>query len=215
MTSTDKFYFYSKSADKLPGKGTNEYALNTEDYLELSNTKDWRKMLSNFYSSPFILDGEEWDSVENWHHAFKFRDEKKPGSNYNFYKTFTKNGGKKWSSGHPEISKQAGRAGKKRNMIVVGEKLPNNVKMRPDFEKIAKKQMTFGLLAKFSQNPDLKNVLLNTGDAQLWHVVSRKGSEYWDHLMRVRDCIRKYDNICDIGEISKFSSDIISNNIPL
>ena len=95
--SKDKFIFYNKSASKPPGKGTGEYASNFSKYENLSKIKDWRKMLSNFYISPFILDGEEWNSVEHFFHAVKFRDDKKKGKNYEFYKTFTLKSASPWS----------------------------------------------------------------------------------------------------------------------
>jgi predicted NAD-dependent protein-ADP-ribosyltransferase YbiA (DUF1768 family) len=218
---TDKFLFYSKSADKYPGKGNKEYVINDYKYKELSEYKDWRKMLSNFYVSPFILDNEEWNSLEHWYHASKFRNDKKPGPNFNYYKTFTTNGGKSWSKGDGNDAWYAGQAGKPRKSGKIdrkskaGEKLPENVIMIRDFtigeNSIARKTMTLGFLAKFTQNPLLKKMLLATNDAQLWHIINRKPDpEYWDHLMIVRDCIRKYDNIYDLSKVSQLSSDIIN-----
>ena len=55
----DKFLFYSKSADKKPGKGTGEYVNDIKIYKELSEIPNWRHILSNFYISPFILDDNE------------------------------------------------------------------------------------------------------------------------------------------------------------
>ena len=67
-----RFVFYSKSADALPGKGGGkdirfQEQLNTKtDYTELERIKNWRKALSNFYVAPFILDDNEWNSVEHF-----------------------------------------------------------------------------------------------------------------------------------------------------
>ncbi len=237
---SDKFFFYSKSSDKVPGKGTNEYVKNVNDYKELSKFKDWRKHLSNFYVSPFRLDGEEWNSLEHWYHAAKFRDYKKPGPNYNYYKTFTTNGGKSWSLGGGDDAWYAGQAGKPRKSGKIdrkskkGEKLPENVSMIKDFTggdlkdtrsgtpstpglvaaepgTIARKAMTLGFFAKFTQNPLLKKILLETKDAELWHIVSRSEPELWDHLMKVRECIRKYDGIYDLSILSQLPENIVSN----
>ncbi len=256
---SDRFYFYSKSSDKVPGKGTNEYVKNVKyvnDYKELSKIKDWRKHLSNFYISPFILDSEEWNSLEHWYHAAKFRDYKKPGPNYNYYKTFTTNGGKSWSLGGGDDAWYAGQAGKHRKSGKIdrkskeGEKLPENVSMIKDFTggarrsceatprqpqglvpaepglvpaepgskaprglplTIARKAMTLGFFAKFTQNPLLKKILLETKDAELWHIVSRSEPELWDHLMKVRECIRKYDSIYDLSRVSQLHEDIVSD----
>ena len=53
----DTLYFYSKSADKKPGKGANETVHDDSKYEKLSQTKDWRKVLSNFHCSPFEFEG--------------------------------------------------------------------------------------------------------------------------------------------------------------
>ena len=79
---SDKFFFYSKSADKKPGKGTNEYVKNPNDNKDLETIPEWRKCLSNFYITPFELDDEIWNSVEHYFHAVKFRNGKKQGKNY-------------------------------------------------------------------------------------------------------------------------------------
>ena len=50
-----RFVYYSKSADSKPGKGSGEYLNIKDDFTELSKIKNWRKMLSNFYISPFII----------------------------------------------------------------------------------------------------------------------------------------------------------------
>ena len=47
----DQLFYYSKSADKPAGKGTNEIAVDYNIYKELNKIKDWRKILSNFYVS--------------------------------------------------------------------------------------------------------------------------------------------------------------------
>lgn len=63
-----KFIFYSKSADKPPGKGIHEHLNSKDTYIELSKIKDWRKQLSNIYIyiSPIEIDGEIYNSVEHF-----------------------------------------------------------------------------------------------------------------------------------------------------
>ena len=65
---TDTLFFFSKSANKPAGKGTNEHVVNLGDYKVLNDIKDWRKILSNFYVSEFIYKNKRWNSVE---HAFQ------------------------------------------------------------------------------------------------------------------------------------------------
>ena len=64
----DQLFYYSKSADKPAGKGTNEIAVDYNIYKELNKIKDWRKILSNFYISEFTYDNKIYNSVE---HAFQ------------------------------------------------------------------------------------------------------------------------------------------------
>jgi len=221
----DRFVFYSKSADNKPGKnkGNNwsEYVRDNNKYKKLEETDDWRKMFSNFYESPFELDGRKWNSVEHFFHAVKFRDlsNNKKNNNYEFYKTFSIDSKSPWSIS-PELSKQAGKAGrisaagKIYDKKIEDKKIPKDVKLREDFyEGIDKKAMTIAFFAKFTRNPILQNVLLETHDAELHHLVTERGKkshlQFWDHLMRVRECIRKFKDIYDLSEVSKFPSEMI------
>ena len=205
MDKNDKFIFWSRSSDKDPGKGKGEYIniKNINLYKDLKKTKDWRKMLSNSYLSEFELDGHKWASVEHFYHAMKFRDLENK-NNYNYYLTFTLDSNSPWSK-DPAKAIIAGQAGEFNLDGIIPTKkidnvtLPKNVKMRRDFElkKIDKKALTIAFFAKFSQNEELKNVLLNTKNAELW--LYRRGKEmepkFLDHLMRIRSCINKYNNL--------------------
>ena len=222
----DRFVFYSKSAGKKPGqnKGNNwsEFVKDINKYKTLEEIKDWRKMLSNFYESPFELDDRKWNSVEHFFHAVKFRDisDDKKNSNYEFYKTFSIDSKCPWSI-NPELSKQAGKAGrisvagKIYDKKIEDKKIPKDVRLRSDFYEggIDKKAMTIALFAKFAQNPILQNALLETQDAELYHLVTQRGKssslQLWDHLMRVRKCIKNFKDIYDLKEVSKFPPELI------
>ena len=81
------FQFYSKSADKKPGKNKPSEKMEPgreKDFIELSEIKDWRKVLSNFYVGKFELDGYEWSSVEHYYHANKFKK-----NNFRFYEAYS------------------------------------------------------------------------------------------------------------------------------
>ena len=216
----DKFVFYSKSSDAKPGKGTHEHVNNPKDYKDLEKIKDWRKMLSNMYISPFFLDGEEWMSVEHFFHACKFR-----GTPY--YKTFTRNGGKPWST-DPFKAFMAGKAGrimanKKPYKKVIPDEngvnhtVPTNISMRPDFYSngIDKKAMTIAQFSKFTQNPILREMLLNTKNADLVHLVTHRGQpseeQLWTWLMNIRHCINIFSPFHDLADISDISKDIITD----
>jgi predicted NAD-dependent protein-ADP-ribosyltransferase YbiA (DUF1768 family) len=204
----DSLIFYSKSPDKPPGKykgeGWSEYVNDKNKYKSLSEIPDWRKKLSNMYVSEFKLDEQTWCSVEHFFHACKYRDK------YNdYYKTFTVNGGKQWSQ-DPFKSKQAGKAGRlsKAGKVYTNSKMgvPTNVKMREDFydRNIHLVAMTLALLSKFTQSSDLLILLLETKDAELYHLVTERGKkstlQRWDHLEKIRYCIKKY-NISILSDI--------------
>ena len=54
-----------------------------------------------------------------------------------------------------------------------------------------KKELYAAQYAKFTQNDDLKALLLSTGDAKLVHFMKGKEPEINDELMLVREKIRK------------------------
>lgn len=86
--------------------------------------------------------------------------------------------------------------------------------MREDFysNQIPSRLQKLAFLAKFTQNTELKKILLATKEAELWHFTGRggTGNMLMEELMIVRHCIKKYENEYDLSEISKFSSDIVT-----
>jgi len=187
-----RFVFYSKSADKKPGKGSKEELTKGENYENLEKIKDWRKKLSNMYISPFVIGGKKYISVENFFHSVKFsRDYPE------FANTFSMDGNTEWSK-DPFKSKQAGKQGRvyKGGRKFSCPKLPElinykNAKMRADFYSgINNIAMTLALYSKFTQDKDLEKLLLDTGDAELYHYMRGQPLERWHHLERVRYCIK-------------------------
>uniref|UniRef100_A0A6C0H2S8 NADAR domain-containing protein n=1 Tax=viral metagenome TaxID=1070528 RepID=A0A6C0H2S8_9ZZZZ len=232
----DKFVFHSRSKNAKPGSGSGEKVSNPKNYTELQKIKDWRKALSNLHIAPFRLDDNEWNSVEHFFHAVKFRYDKsqraktpqelaKVKKNYAFYQTFTLDSGSPWSE-DPKLAKRAGKTGRK--SIITGIryrdktlKLPTDteIEMREDFytPNVVGRLQKVAFLAKFTQHEDLKLLLLATGDAELWHYTGKRGKSkdhpgeiLFDELMIVRDCIRKFDQKCNLAEVSQFSSDFIT-----
>ena len=175
------FQFYSKSnKGPKPGKGSGEKISpdKVKEYKDLAMIPDWRRKLSNFWEEPFNLDGKKWLSVENYYQGSKYKK-----NNPEVYNEFSLDSGSELSKS-PVMAKGAG--GKKGSFK--GKRIiPKGIVIDPDFFKgRSEKTMEDAMMAKFSQNEDLKKLLLETKKAKLVHYSRGSPPIVFNDLMRVR-----------------------------
>lgn len=129
---------------------------------------------SNFAHYPISLDGQKWPTTEHYFQAQKFEDEAK----------------------RKEISTA------KTPMLAARLGRDRKVKLRRDWESVKDGVMRVAVMAKFNQHPELRELLLSTGDAKL--VEHTENDSYWGDggdgsgknrlgqiLMQVRDTLRR------------------------
>lgn len=148
----DRLFYFSRSADRPVGSGTNEHVNDVNKYIILNSITDWRKKLSNFWISPFKYDGVHWNTVEHMFQAYKIKIVD-PLLSYEFC-----------LESNSDLSRGNGsEAQKKRKLVML------NKEQLQYWESIKHEVMYRALLARFSQCEDSRQVLLSTGDAELWH----------------------------------------------
>ena len=176
------YYHRSNPAPKA-GKGSNESITDAKmgEYsdLNLKINQDWRKKMDDYWIAEFTLDGMKWSSVEHYYQGSKFKN-KRP----DFTKLFSLDSGS-------DISKDivlAREAGSK----PANKLRPSDVKIDPDFyggrNEMEREKAVY---AKFTQNIDLRNILLATKDAKLMKYISKSPPEKDVIIMRVRNKIQK------------------------
>ena len=180
---TTIFQFYNASASgPAPGKGSGEEIskYNLMKFNELASIPNWRRKLDNFWVVPFEMDGHTWNTVEHYYQASKFKE-----NNPQFYIKFAKDANPEGElSQNPSMAKAAGSVSGKYNGKTVR---PSSIKIDPKFYSGRDKDvMHKALETKFTQNDELKQILLLTKDAKLQRFVKGKKPKILETLMYVR-----------------------------
>ena len=180
------FSFYAKSADKpLPGKGNGEQIPKelVKEFSGLAAIPQWRKKLSNSWGQQFKIDNYSWASVDHYYNAAKFKN-----TDRDFYISFTLESGSELSK-NPEMAKAAGSKSGKLNKELIR---PKGVVVDKDLNPTLKnKELYKAQYAKFSQNEDLRHLLLLTKNAKLVLSKETTAPEVFDSLMIIRDKLQK------------------------
>ena len=177
-------FVFSDNSDprRLPGRGSGEKIdLDmVKEFSQLAAIPNWRRKLDNMWIQPFVMDGHRWNSVEHYYQAAKFK------GTPEFYLSFTEESGTDLSK-DPEKAKAASSTkGKLKGELI----RPEGVHKDADYKNHSEKAMKESLYAKFSQNPDLKDLLLETKKAKLMHYKKGKEPELAEPLIIVREKMR-------------------------
>jgi ribA/ribD-fused uncharacterized protein len=155
--SNDTLCFFSGSSNCSPGMGPYERVGILSRYKELEQITYWRRKLSNFAVAPFKLDGKTWRTVEHYFQAQKLR-----LVDPELAETFTVDSGSILGTEGTGLDAQKMRKARilSKELLEVWDREKDEVMAR-------------AWRAKFSQNEDMKKVLLATGEAELLHAGPR------------------------------------------
>jgi ribA/ribD-fused uncharacterized protein len=123
--------------------------MSDQEIINFYSTKDAYGCFSNFVAYPFELKGKVWKTSEHYFQAQKFA-----------------------GTEHEEELRLASSP-----MVVARMGRSRQRPLRKDWEIVKDDIMREALKAKFTQNADLKKILLETGDAVL--VEHTKNDRYW------------------------------------
>jgi len=169
----DKLYFYSQSRDAVVGRGANEVVSDPSQYRELAITPHWRRILSNFHVCPFLFRGFTYRTIEHVFQAMKIAIASPARAD-----EFTVESGTVLGSGDGLVARKA------RKLVL----LTSEQQRQWAREQYA--VLSEAAEAKYSTCPEAKEVLLATGCAQLWHIVSRSQPIRFTHLEELRRRLR-------------------------
>ena len=213
--SKTTFMFYQNS-DSHPkaGKGSGEKTNNLVKFNALNGIKEWRRKLDDTWIVPFSIDGNKWSSVTHYFLGSQFKkgfpdytlkysiDSNSPISNsvkaakdeYNkVLKTKKSTLMGQGSKGAQQLMIESFGQGPKVPTTNLVDEFGDSISIIPDPDFFTVKenpiheiQRMKALDAKFNQNLDMKQVLLETKDAKLVHFERGKEAPVDMLLMKLR-----------------------------
>lgn len=192
LYDTDVVFMFHAKSNNQPhaGKGVGERipANKIIEYNDLNGSKradvtyDWRKKLDDSWVAPFTLDGHRWNTV--LHYVL--------GSQYkkgfpDFYQQFSLDSESDISKNVDIAISAASKTGKHENVQI----RPDNVTVDADYYSVGHNPRNVearydALKSKYTQNLDLKRILMNTKRAKLVKFVRRNDPEPDILLMKLR-----------------------------
>jgi len=176
------FMFHSKS-DKSPkpGKGSNEKipANKLELFKDLGRIPDWRRKLDDSWTDVvFSLEGHKWSSVEHYYQGAKFKN-----GFPDFALQFSLDSDGEISKSIELARAAGGPTGKRKSKLL----RPTKVVIDPNFYgERSESEREIALRAKFSQNQDMKALLVATRNAKLIQFIRGEPAVSDDALMKIR-----------------------------
>lgn len=171
--NNDILCFYSNSIDRIPGHGPHEQVSDVSRYQELQMIPNWRQKLSNFAVAPFLLSGRTWRTVEHYFQAQKLR-----LVDPELAETFTVESGTVLGTKGSGLD-----ARKMRKARILSRELLEK------WESEKEKRMEEAWKEKFTQNLEMRKVLVATGKATLLHAAPRMPIEHWKSLESFRETL--------------------------
>ena len=169
----DQLCFFSQSADKAPGQGCRETVVDAARYRELSDTRNWRRVLSNFHHSqaPIPWFDRTFRSVEHAYQYTKLRIAHGVEA-----EALTLESGSRLATG--EAGAHIKQAGRSVHLTADKLRLWDQIRLEVMEQLVAAKAEACWLF---------RTVLLGTHPAQLWHLRPRQSRQRWQWM----ECLRE------------------------
>lgn len=175
---------FHQGSDNHPkaGKGSGEKTDNLLKFIKLNGIKEWRRKLDDNWLVPLTVDGHKWSSVTHYYLGSQF---KKGFPDYYLKYSIDSNS---------EISKNIKSVKAEYNKVIKTKKTDlqqGNITIDSDFFTVRENpnyeaERRKALEAKFQQNLDFKQLLLETQDAKLTHFERGKEPVIDNQLMQLR-----------------------------